>query len=178
MAEFYLFSGDPTSTPPTAVYDGGAAVAANPTDTFDGSTANAIGASPFDGGGASQTTWGGMLSTINRTFDMDLTKIVKEHRLASGILKRDLIAHKRTFTLTWTMLAAADDDVADGGIGADSLETFVMVVGGLTFRRPNVDGTTTDYSVFVTASGFKKTMTLKRANGKQYYDVSMILEEQ
>lgn len=178
MAEFYLFSGDPTSMPPTTIYDGGAAADTNSTDTFDGSTADAIGASTIDGGGSLQTTWGGMLSTINRTFEVALTKIVKEHRLASGTLKRDLIAHKRTFTLTWKTLAAADDDVADGGFGADSLEALAMVVGGLTFRRPNVDGTTTDYGVFVTPGDFKQTMALKRANGKQYYDVSMILEEQ
>lgn len=177
MAEFYLFSGSPTSLPPTTIYDGGAAVTSS-TDTFDGGIASAIGASTLDGGGALQSTWGGMLSTINRTFEVALTKIVKEHRLASGTLKRDLIAHKRNFTLTWKTLAAADADVADGGFGADSLEAFAMVVGSLTFRRPNVDGTTTDYSVFVTPGDFKKTMTLKRANNKQYYDVSMILEEQ
>lgn len=117
------------------------------------------------------------LSNINRKYDMTLTKIVKEHRLANGSLRRDLIAAKHNFALSWEWLPESTADVSDSGKGAGAIETLANTDGTLYFRVPTEAGGYTQYEVFVAADSFKKTLANRMAAGTQYYNVSIALQE-
>jgi hypothetical protein len=117
------------------------------------------------------------LSAINRKFEVDFTKIVKEHRLANGSLKRDVVAVKRTWKFSWEWLPSKDDDVSDGGLGVESLETLFNSQATLVLRVPNEDSSYNLHNTLVAPDGFHKAMMLKRSSGKRYWNISLSLME-
>jgi hypothetical protein len=117
------------------------------------------------------------LSTINRQIDCSKQKIVREHVLADGSLKRDLVATKRTWTLSWDYLPSRTSDVLDGGLGTDALEALYDLTGTLSFRFPDDDGSYSTVTVLPSADGFKKKVQLRRASGLHLWNVSLTLRE-
>lgn len=127
---------------------------------------------------ASGSAPGTKLSNCNRSVEESTEKIVREHQLADGSLKRDVVAVKRTWTLSWKYLPTLDADVWDGGMGADSLKALFNTTGILVFREPDDEGSYSLYDTLVTPSGFRRTMSIRNgATGKRFWDVTLTLRE-
>lgn len=121
---------------------------------------------------------GTKLSAINRTFGVGINEIAKEHRLSDGSLAKDLVAIKRVFSFSWKCLAALDGDVADSGMGVDSLETIVNATGVYTLRVPDSSSSYDDYDCLVSRKDFNKDMVLHYPSStKKYFDATLVMEE-
>jgi hypothetical protein len=116
------------------------------------------------------------LSTCNRSYSCSTQKIVREHQLADGSLRRDLVARKRTFKFSWDWLPSKTSDVADGGLGVDALEALYNETGNLSLRFPDDDGSYATVTVLPMPDGFEKKL-MKRINTKHYWNVSLSLRE-
>ena len=127
---------------------------------------------------ASGESPGTKLSDINRTYDVGIKKLVRQHRLANGSLRQDVIAVKRTFTLSWKTLPSLDADVADSGMGVESIEAIVNATGAKVLKVPDDEASYDLYDVLVTADPLSKKLALRFVgSGKQYWDVTLTLEE-
>ncbi len=121
---------------------------------------------------------GTKLSAINRDFGVSVKKITKEHRIADGSLKRDTIAVKRVFNFSWKCLASEDANVADSGMGVDSLEAIVDATGVYVLRVPDDSSSFHEYDTLVSADSFSKKMVLHYpTSGHKYWDAGLSLEE-
>ena len=99
------------------------------------------------------------LSAVNRSFDVQLRKIVKEHQLADGSTKTDLVARKLIFNFSWEWIANLDGFNADEGMGVDDLDDLVEADNSLVLKVPMDDGSYSTYTVQVSGD-FKKSRQL------------------
>jgi hypothetical protein len=67
-------------------------------------------------------------------------EIARTTRLASGNLVKDVIARKRTWSLSWKYLAGDTANTMDGGLGRDALKTLFETGGELNFILPEEGG--------------------------------------
>ncbi len=141
------------------------------------------------------------LSNVNRSVSVQLRKIVKEHILADGSTKTDLVARKLIFNFSWEWLANLDGFTADEGMGVDDLDALVEADNSLVLKVPMDDGSYSTYTVQVAGDSYKKSrqlikkspftsLTMDQLEGyiwnhlsalywsdKSYWNVSLSLEE-
>lgn len=119
---------------------------------------------------------GNALSDHNRTpLEVSPEVIERKVRTARGQLRKYHVAHKRTFSTSWSMLPGATNKTVDGKWGADAIETFYYAnPGQFQLRVTNRDGTKQTYNVMFTE--FSKSLE-KRWNSDNYYNVSISMEE-
>lgn len=121
--------------------------------------------------------WGASkISDHNRSpLEVEVERIERKSRMASGTLRKYLVAQKRTWTCSWDMLPTQTAEVVDGGLNGPAMETFNTNNNGkfvLTLR--DGAGVTSTYNVML--ADFSYTI-VKRGNTNDFWDLSVTLEE-
>jgi len=124
------------------------------------------------------------VSEHNRSpVEIGIERIEKLVRTSNGTLRKNYVADKRKFSMSWDMLPSYRDLTVDGGWGAEDLRSFYLSDDGQkTFNiRINLAKTGSDQST----SGFEPyTVSISSCNftvvkrGLQpYWNVSLSLDE-
>ena len=115
-----------------------------------------------------------MLSSVERKVAENPLHIKKETRLASGKLVRDVVAIKRIFPFSYEWLPGQDTDVADGGVGRDSIRDMYDAGGSYNLRVPLEKGGFDDVVVY-----FDKYKEVRVRTAPHYlWDLSFSLVEE
>lgn len=95
-------------------------------------------------------------------------------RTARGRLKKNHVADKWSFSLTWSRLPERDTKTIDGFWGAQSIINFYNATSGeFTLSLVNSDGTTNDYTVVFESFSY----TVLYRYEEYYYDISFDVVE-
>lgn len=118
------------------------------------------------------------LSELNMEFSINTDVYADDMRCKSGKLRRDYIAEKKEFIISWKLLPWDDTDVADGGKGAAWI-TALSHAAAHTLRVYKESGTPAydDYTVYLD-TGSPKIRKNDRSASAWWYDVELILREQ
>lgn len=123
------------------------------------------------------------VSEHNRSeFTISPIRIEKVQRMANGSLRKNYIADKMTFSVSWSMLPSYRAYTVDGGWGAEDLRTLYLNGGASTFRiRVNIakNGSTQEVSGYeeytVSITNFNSTVVKRGLFAA--YNVSLDMEE-
>lgn len=88
-----------------------------------------------------------MLSSVERKVSEAPLEISKKTRLATGKLVKDIIAVKRVFNFSYEWLPGQDSDVADSGMGRDSIRELYDDGESLNLRAALEEGGFDDIAV-------------------------------
>lgn len=106
--------------------------------------------------------------------EVSVERIEKKQRLANGTLRKYIVADKRTFSCSWTMLPKLSSQTVDGFWGGDAIENFYnTVVGPFSLELTDGDGEVYTYSVMF--SEFSKQI-VKRGS-VDFWEINVTLEE-
>lgn len=116
------------------------------------------------------------ISDHNRDgLDINVERIETAKRMANGTMRKYVVADKRTFSTSWTMLPNLSRYTVDGFAGADALEQFYNShEDAFPLRLYYGDGETTIYTVMF--EDFSKTLS-KRGRAFDLYSVNISLVE-
>lgn len=116
------------------------------------------------------------ISDHNRAeLSTDVERIETSKRMANGTMRKYVVADKRTFSTSWSMLPSLDQFTVDGLAGADSIETIYSTNQGAFPLSIYLDNDRVEnYTVMFT--DFSKTLG-KRAKAFNFYDVDITMEE-
>ncbi len=115
---------------------------------------------------------GTMLSPYNLSFEESSEVFGEDVRLLSASLRRDIVARKHAFSLSWELLP--EHDVGTYHALSD-LQSLGTNAGTMTFIRPVGTGTgTAQYKVFCDTP--EASLNVRTA-GTVFYDVSLTLRE-
>jgi hypothetical protein len=120
--------------------------------------------------------WNGNAVTDHnrQQLSIDVDRIEKKQRMASGTLRKYIVADKRTFSTSWNMLPKLTSQTVDGFWGADAIETFYNTVPGtFSLELSDADGETYTYNVMF--SDFSKNV-VKRGS-VDFWEISVTMEE-
>lgn len=81
-----------------------------------------------------------MLSSVERDVQEVPERIMRQQRLASGKLVRDVVAVKRTYKFSYKDLPGLDANVADSGLGRNSIRDLFDDGGSLSLLVPQEVG--------------------------------------
>lgn len=116
-------------------------------------------------------------STANVT--IRTSKIERSRRTAAGVMKRDVIAIKRTWSFEWEELPGQTTDTWDGGLGRDELKKLFDDGGELSLLVPSEiaepGGETHEQVDVLFGSDFQEEVRLR--NPRYSYELSMELIE-
>lgn len=100
--------------------------------------------------------------------------IKNDQRTATGKLRRDFIAIKNSYDMSWEDLPWFDDETVDGNMGAQSLINFITSnTGTFTLTVTNKDETETSYTVMFESFDWELT----KRWGTDFYNISVSLVE-
>ncbi|QNN99143.1 minor tail protein [Streptomyces phage Faust] len=118
---------------------------------------------------------GNAITDHNRQpLSVDVERIEKKQRMANGILRKYIVADKRTFGASWNMLPKLTAQTVDGFWGADAIEEFYnTVTGSFSLELSDGDSETNTYNVMF--SDFSKTIS--KRGSVDFWEVSVTLEE-
>ena len=118
---------------------------------------------------------GNAITDHNRAqLSIDVERIEKKQRMSNGTLRKYIVADKRTFSTSWSMLPKLTAQTVDGFWGAEDIENFYNTITGyFTLELTDADGESTDYTVMF--SDFSKNI-VKRGS-VDFWEVSITLEE-
>lgn len=120
--------------------------------------------------------WNGNAVTDHnrQQLNIDVERIEKKQRMANGILRKYIVADKRTFQTSWNMLPKLTSQTVDGYWGADAIETFYnTVTGSFSLEISDGDAEVNTYNVMF--SDFSKNV-VKRGS-VDYWEISVTMEE-
>jgi|SRR4051812_30728465 ATP adenylyltransferase/5',5'''-P-1,P-4-tetraphosphate phosphorylase II len=118
---------------------------------------------------------GNAITDHNRQqLSVDVERIEKKQRMANGTLRKYIVADKRSFSTSWTMLPKITAKTVDGFWGADAIEEFYNTVSG-SFSLELSDGDGETYTYNVMFSDFSKTIT--KRGSVDFWEVSVSMEE-
>ena len=115
------------------------------------------------------------VSDHNRSeMNFDVERIETMKRMANGTMRKYVVADKRTFSCSWSMLPNNSAYTVDGFAGADAIENFYNTnQGAFNLHLHYGNGTSNTFVVMFTA--FSKTLNKR---GKfDFYDVNVTMEE-
>lgn len=120
--------------------------------------------------------WNGNAVTDHnrQQLSIDVERIEKKQRMANGILRKYIVADKRTFQTSWNMLPKLTSQTVDGYWGADAIETFYNTVTG-SFSLEISDGDTEVNTYNVMFSDFSRNV-VKRGS-VDFWEISVTMEE-
>lgn len=118
---------------------------------------------------------GNRVSDHNRSnVDRSPERIGNSVRTARGALRKNHVADKLSFSMSWATLPEKDDHTVDGFWGAESLiEFFNNTTGEFTLTLENSDGSSSIYTVVFTDFDYSVVHRFQ----KYYYDISLSVEE-
>lgn len=120
--------------------------------------------------------WNGNTVTDHnrQPLSIDVERIEKKQRMANGTMRKYIVADKRTFATSWTMLPKLSAQTVDGFWGADAIEQFYNTVSG-TFSMEIADGDTDTNTYNVMFSDFSKTIT--KRGSVDFWEINVTMEE-
>ncbi|QWT29931.1 minor tail protein [Streptomyces phage TunaTartare] len=120
--------------------------------------------------------WNGNAVTDHnrQAMSIDVERIEKKQRMANGTLRKYIVADKRTFGTSWTMLPKLSTQTVDGFWGADDIEQFYNTVTG-TFSLELSDGDAETNTYNVMFADFSKTIS--KRGSVDFWEISVTLEE-
>jgi hypothetical protein len=129
------------------------------------------------------------LSDHNRSpVQVSNTKIENSKRMANGLMRKYVVANKKSFSVSWSNIPSLTSQTVDGYLGAMPLQDFynsnfdntitLSFYSGTSLVPTQAKGTspsaTSSHTVFI--SSFSCTIN-KRLGDIDYWDVSIDLEE-
>lgn len=120
--------------------------------------------------------WNGNSVTDHNRAELgiDVERIEKKQRMSNGTLRKYIVADKRNFSTSWTMLPKLTAQTVDGFWGADAIEQFYNTTTG-SFSLEISDGDTETYTYDVMFSDFSKNV-VKRGS-IDYWEISVTMEQ-
>lgn len=104
----------------------------------------------------------------------EVERIEQQTRVASGRMRKQHIADKRSFSISWTDLPETAARTVDGAWGArEIINFFNSTTGPFTLGLVQSDNTVLSYTVVFTDFSANPT----KRWGTYYYEVSLSLEE-
>jgi len=124
------------------------------------------------------------VSEHNRSeFSIDVDRIEKSVRTSNGTLRKNHIADKRNFSLSWSMLPSYRSLTVDGAWGAEDLRSFYLSDDGkkefnirINLAKSGVDQTSSGfepYTVVITSCNF----TVVKRGLQPHWNVSLAMSE-
>jgi hypothetical protein len=105
---------------------------------------------------------------------IDVERIEKKQRMADGTMRKFVIADKRTFSTSWTMLPKVAEQTVDGYWGGEDIESFyTSTSGSFPLEISDADNDTTTYTVMF--SNFSRNI-VKRGT-TDFWEISVSMEE-
>jgi hypothetical protein len=118
---------------------------------------------------------GNAITDHNRgQLNVDVERIEKKQRMANGIMRKYIVADKRTFGVQWSMLPKLTSQTVDGFWGGEAIENFYNTVPG-PFSLEITDGDGEVYTYTVMFSDFSKNV--QKRGVVDFWEVSITLEE-
>ena len=124
------------------------------------------------------------VSEHNRSpVEFNIERIEKAVRTSNGTLRKNHVADKRQFSMSWDMLPSYRTLTVDGGWGAEDLRQFYLSDDGkktfnirLNLAQTGSDQSTSGYESYnVSVSGFN--CTLVKRGMQPHWNVSLSLDE-
>lgn len=120
--------------------------------------------------------WNGNAITEHGRAELDVkvNRIENSKRMANGTMRKFVIADKREWSTSWSMVPDADAATIDGKWAGNSIENFYNTnAGSFTLTITDGAGVAKNYTVFIT--DFSKTINKR---GKyDAWDISITIEE-
>ncbi|AXH68755.1 minor tail protein [Streptomyces phage Comrade] len=118
---------------------------------------------------------GNAITDHNRAqLSIDVERLEKKQRMANGTLRKYIVADKRNFSTSWSMLPKLSTQTVDGFWGAEAIEQFYnTVTGSFSLELTDGDGEVYDYTVMF--ADFSKSVT--KRGSVDFWEVSVSLEE-
>jgi|SRR5882757_5283653 len=118
---------------------------------------------------------GNAITDHNRAqLTIDVERIEKKQRMSNGTMRKYIIADKRTFSTSWTMLPKLTVQTVDGFWGGEAIEAFYNTVpGNFSLEITDGDGDISEYTVMM--GDFSKNI-VKRGS-TDFWEISVSLEE-
>lgn len=118
---------------------------------------------------------GNKITDHNRSeLDVSVERIETTKRMANGIMRKYVVADKRSFSVSWDELPFSKDFTVDGFWGGREIEDFYNNnVGPFTLKITNGDGKTESFTVMMT--DFSKRISKRGAF--DMWNVGVELEE-
>ena len=105
---------------------------------------------------------------------IDVERIEKKQRMANGTLRKYIIADKRTFSTSWSMLPKLSSQTVDGFWGGEAIETFYNSnPGSFSLEITDADGEATTYTVMF--ADFSRTIS--KRGSVDFWEISLSMEE-
>ena len=120
--------------------------------------------------------WNGNAITDHNRAQMsiDVERIENKQRMANGRMRKYIVADKRTFQTSWTMLPKLTSQTVDGFWGGEDIESFYNTNTG-SFSLEITDGDS-DVSVYsVMFESYSRNIT-KRGN-TDFWEINLSMEE-
>lgn len=116
-------------------------------------------------------------------FSIGTNRIKQSSRMANGTLREFIVADKKTFSVSWSMLPSYRNETVDGAWGAEDIKTFYeSLAGRKSFRikintstSPTTAESATDNIYTVVFTDFN--CTLSKRGIQPYWSVSCSLEQ-
>ncbi len=120
--------------------------------------------------------WNGNAVTDHNRAELgiDVDRIEKKQRMSNGTLRKYIVADKRNFSTSWTMLPKLTSQTVDGFWGADAIEQFYNSTTG-SFSLELSDGDSETYTYSVMFSDYNKSV-VKRGS-TDYWEINVTMEE-
>ncbi|QZE11636.1 minor tail protein [Streptomyces phage Karp] len=118
---------------------------------------------------------GNAITDHNRAqLSIDVERLEKKQRMANGTLRKYIVADKRNFSTSWSMLPKLSTQTVDGFWGAEAIEQFYnTVTGSFSLELTDGDGEVYDYTVMF--ADFSKSVT--KRGSVDFWEISVSLEE-
>jgi len=128
-------------------------------------------------------TWNKVTEHNRSDIGISIERIEKVVRTSNGTLRKNYVADKRKFSLSWTMLPSYRTLTVDGAWGAEDLRTFYLSDGGkesfnirINLAKTGTDQTSSGYEEYTVIFGGCNFSVVKRGL-QPHWNVSIELEE-
>lgn len=124
------------------------------------------------------------VSEHNRSeFGIGNNRLKQSARMANGTLREFIVADKKTFSVSWSMLPSFRNETVDGAWGAEDLKTFYESIAGKKSFRIKINTSksstaaeaSTDNIYTVVFTDF--SCTLSKRGVQPYWSVNFSLEQ-
>jgi hypothetical protein len=124
------------------------------------------------------------VSEHNRSeFSVGTNRIKQSSRMANGTLREFIVADKKIFSLSWSMLPSYRNETVDGAWGAEDLKTFYESLAGKKSFRIKVNTSTSASAAELSTDNIYTVVftefncTLYKRGIQPYWSVSCSLEQ-
>lgn len=124
------------------------------------------------------------VSEHNRSeFSMGTNRLKQSLRMANGTLREFIIADKKIFSVSWSMLPSYRNETVDGAWGAEDLKTFYESAAGQSAFRIKINTSFTPASVEASSNNIYTVVfsnfdcTLSKRGLQPYWSVNFSLEQ-